>query len=323
MVRSSDEKPVRDLGDQALHVADWDFLGLSRRRFLQLAAIGVAGLALSDCDDEGREVIRQILDLIIKRPVRRDINTLATDDPILEAFRTAVTQMKALPTSDARNWTRQARIHEDFCPHQNWLTLPWHRAYLYYFEEICRELSGNEDFALPYWNWQKDRRVPSVFWGGTQNPLFNDTRQVTDATDANESFVGPSAIEGILNQTNFLLFGSAQITLADGQRTLAGQSTFESGPHNYIHGFIGGDMGFISRSPLDPVFWCHHGMIECIWVEWNMKRGNPNTNHNDWINRSFSEFVDRKGNPVQVTVADTLLHPLLLYRYDDPVLGVP
>src|SRR6516162_7597723 len=31
--------------------------------------------------------------------------------------------------------------------------LPWHRMYVYYFEEIIRDVSGHKDFTLPYWNY--------------------------------------------------------------------------------------------------------------------------------------------------------------------------
>src|SRR5262245_59304005 len=75
---------------------------------------------------------------------RQSLGSLAPDDPILQSYRTAIERMKALPETDPRNWTRQARIHEDFCPHSNWLFLPWHRAYLAAFERIIRQMSGNE-----------------------------------------------------------------------------------------------------------------------------------------------------------------------------------
>lgn len=30
--------------------------------------------------------------------------------------------------------------------------LPWHRMYVYFFEQIIRNVSGNPTFTLPYWN---------------------------------------------------------------------------------------------------------------------------------------------------------------------------
>ncbi len=71
--------------------------------------------------------------------------------------------MLKLPPTDPRNWYRNAFIHELDCPHGNWWFLPWHRGYLGWFERTCRELSGDPDFALPYWDWTANPTLPAVF----------------------------------------------------------------------------------------------------------------------------------------------------------------
>ena len=78
--------------------------------------------------------------------------------------------MLALPPSDPRNWYRQALIHVLDCPHGNWWFLPWHRGYLFHFEEICRQLSGDPEFALPYWDWTSAPRVPDVLFDDVLTP---------------------------------------------------------------------------------------------------------------------------------------------------------
>jgi tyrosinase len=297
-----------------------DLLDFSRRDFLKLSALGAVGLALASCTQEQLE---KILDKIKNRPVRRNINTMTDDDPDLVSYRAAVAAMKNLPSSDLRNWTRQAQIHDEFCPHGNWLFLPWHRAYMWYFEEICRQLSGNDNFALPYWNWQNDKKIPAAFWGGASNPLFNGTRFATDTSTITSPVFAPSYIENpVLVETNFEAFASGAISAGTPQQngSAGGQGPLESGPHNSTHNFVGGDMAsFVS--PLDPIFWAHHNIIDAIWVEWNIKRNNPNTNNADW-NRTFTEFCDRNGNPVTINCLTTTLFPLFNYRFDDPVLGV-
>ncbi len=297
-----------------------DIVGLSRRDFLKLSALGAVGIALASCT---KEQLEEILEKIKNRPVRRNINTMADDDPDLVSYRAAVTAMKALPSSDARNWTRQAEIHQNFCPHGNWLFLPWHRAYMWYFEEICRELSGNNAFALPYWNWQNDKQIPAAFWGGPSNPLFHSPRFASQTSTITSPVFAPTYIENpILVETNFEVFGSGSISAATPQQngSPGGQGPLESGPHNSLHGFVGGDMGTF-MSPLDPIFWTHHNIIDAIWVEWNIKRNNPNTSNGAW-NRDFTEFSDRNGNPVTISTLTTTLFPLFNYRFDDPVLGV-
>ena len=149
--------------------------------------------------------------------------------------------MKALPASDGRNWTKQAQIHNNKCVHGNWGFLPWHRAYLFNFEAICRKLTGNNDFALPYWNWSTSPSIPAPFWGAG-NPLFNNTRNATQASLANSSICGASNITTILGQTNFLLFASAQ---AAAQNQNISYGALEGGPHNYVHGFVGRGHGRI------------------------------------------------------------------------------
>jgi len=233
--------------------------------------------------------------------------------PTLMAYQSAIAQMKALPSSDPRNWTNQARIHFDYCPHGNWLFLPWHRAYLLYFERICRQLSGMADFALPYWNWSIEPRVPAPFWSGE---LLDPNRVATPTSVASPAAVGPPVLASILAETSFPIFGSGSIAATDDQRTMSTYGRLEGIPHNYIHGFVGGDMATF-MSPLDPIFWLHHDMIERCWVEWNFDRGNANPDDPAWLDREFTEFCDENGNPVRVTVAETLAYPLLYYRYED------
>jgi tyrosinase len=291
--------------------------GLSRREMLRgTAGLGalMVGLLTGGC-----EIFEMTTKRIQNRPVRRSITSLAANDPIITTLQSAVSAMKALPSSDPRNWINQAHIHRDHCPHGNWWFLPWHRVYLYYFEEICRELTGNNDFALPYWNWSTNPSIPSVYWGGTSNPLFDGTRSAGPASVADPGSVGASIMNTILNQPNFLLFGSGT---AVNQRDVSTYGLLEGTPHNYIHGFVGGNMGFVSLSPQDPVFWAHHNMIECCWVNWNIVRSHPNTNDPQWLNLTFTEFVDRKGNPVSVKVSETLLYPVLLYRYEECFPGL-
>ena len=104
---------------------------------------------------------------------RRDVNELRQDDTIIKAYRKAVAEMVRLDNEEPGNplgWSKQANIHRNFCPHGNWFFLPWHRAYLHYFEDICRKLSGIEEFALPYWDWTRNPQIPAAFWG-EGNPL--------------------------------------------------------------------------------------------------------------------------------------------------------
>jgi tyrosinase len=117
--------------------------GPSRRALMQAAAAAavVAGLApgaaLAQTPPKHR---------------RPNINSPA-GAKALASYQKAITAMLALPPTDPRNWYRNALTHTVDCPHGNWWFLVWHRGYIGWFEQICRELSGDPDFVLPYWDW--------------------------------------------------------------------------------------------------------------------------------------------------------------------------
>jgi tyrosinase len=251
--------------------------------------------------------------------VRPDIATLDPDGPEIAALKAGVAAMKARALTDKTSWVFQASIHLNHCTHGNFFFLPWHRAYLLYFEAICRAASGNPGFMLPYWNWTNDPQLPAPFWGDASNPLFNDTRVITQDDSADPEFVGPDVIQSILDTSDFVAFGSAQAfddcsapPLA--QRAQCGYGILEGTPHNYIHGWIGGDMGTF-LSPLDAIFWLHHANIDRLWTEWNKLF--PNTDDADWLAFTFADdFFDIQGNPVSVQVNQMLDTYALGYRYD-------
>ncbi len=282
------------------------------RTIADLTLLGAAPLALGGCES--------LLEKIRNRPVRRSLRTLAANDPIIETYRAAVAAMKALPATDRRSWTAQARIHLDHCPHGNWFFLPWHRAYLLYFEQICRQLTGENRFALPYWNWTCQRQIPAPFLGDASNPLFAAGRSGVPPAALADSVVGTALMDSILDESNFNLFASDPATTL---RPPVGYGTLEGTPHNTVHGFVGGVMGGF-QSPLDPIFWMHHNMIERVWWDWNGVRGNANTSDPAWTNLSLGGmFADRTGAVVDnVTVGLFNLAPLLSYRFDsDPFVS--
>lgn len=253
---------------------------------------------------------------------------MQANDPDLEAYRQAVAAMRALPAADPRHWTRQAEIHRNFCPHGNWYFLPWHRAYLTAFERICRQLSGKVDFALPYWDWTLDRRMPAAFTAGNPGSnILNHARDATPADSLPAENVGPQVVERILRSPDFEAFGSSR---ANGQSSADSQwlrrrgrvAELEGNPHNSVHGFIGGDMGTY-MSPLDPLFWLHHANADRLWYVWN-SRQNPNSSEAMWRNMRFGgQFVEGAGAAWAPAVSDLLTTDPLGYRYGGTIAPAP
>jgi tyrosinase len=299
----------------------------SRRDFFKTVVAG--GISLGTLSTlSGCNVIRETASG--GRPIRRSFASLEQSDPnqIIDTYRDAVSQMRNLPSSDPRNWNQQAFIHGQGgsftdCEHGNWLFLPWHRAYLFYFEDICRALTGNEDFALPYWNWAANPQIPQAFeqTSGT-NPLFDPSRANTSV--ASVTSTRQPAIESMLSDPNFFRFAGGWNHQLNPQSTPkgSGSGAAENPPHNLVHATIGGNFT-TAASPRDPIFWAHHCMVDCLWWEWNANREHPNTNDPDWWQSSFAgDFVDRDGDPVDdINVLITLLMPFLSYNYEESQKG--
>jgi tyrosinase len=61
---------------------------------------------------------------------------------------------------DRRNYNNQALIHQNHCQHGWERFLPWHRAYLYEFEQNLQDFFPN--VTLPYWDWTLPQYQPSA-----------------------------------------------------------------------------------------------------------------------------------------------------------------
>lgn len=286
----------------------------SRRNFLKQGSLitSLAFLSPNDLLSMNRQQQKTF--------VRKDVNSLTDDDPIIKTYRKAVKAMKDLPDDHPFSWVSQAQIHLNFCPHGNWFFLPWHRAYLLYFEDICRELTGDEDFALPYWNWTKDPQIPRFFW---EDPLLNGSRTVGPTDSISVESTGQTIIDGILKERDFELFASSKPFAQNSlntrfQRSRGASATLEFTPHNDVHVWIAGDMQTF-MSPLDPIFWLHHCNVDRLWAKWNAS--NNNTSNNLWKDFTFKEnFVNRDGKKEDVVISSISRTRDLSYVYDDSAL---
>jgi tyrosinase len=212
----------------------------------------------------------------------------------------------------------QALLHTHYCPHNNWWLLPWHRAYLFYFEKLLqdavRNLNPPKLPTIPYWNWSYDLEIPSMFLGDfPDNPLGNNRRFPSPLL---ERQVNEDKIWELVDQVHsFTKFGSGR---ANGLKVPGTASFFERGPHMLVHGKIGGiggDFADLNIAAFDPIFWSHHANIDRLWNRWlcNREREHKNPDINDpqdkpWHEEKFDMFVDTKGNKLveKMTVADIM-----------------
>ena len=70
--------------------------------------------------------------------------------------------------ADRRSYNNQALIHQNHCQHGWERFLPWHRAYLYEFEQNLRDFEP--DVMLPYWDWTMPHYCPETPEQGTIIP---------------------------------------------------------------------------------------------------------------------------------------------------------
>jgi tyrosinase len=194
------------------------------------------------------------------------------------ALEDAYRKMQALSGSDNRSWIYWAQFH-GFNRYECWhharvgndsfpydLFLPWHRAYLVFFDNAARD----QDAAaiLPWWDWTSDlsheNGLPAAYTSGgpalRSGPVPSLNGQAERRTRRNSGGPGelpsPQTVEDVLELTDFRDFSNQVQDIHDG-----------------IHGWVGGDMGSIATSAFDPIFWAHHAMIDRLWYLWQLRHG--------------------------------------------------
>ena len=168
--------------------------GLISRREILVGATATAGLAVLSLEQAFAQPVAKHRRLNVANPqaLRQ-----------LESYKKAIRAMLELPPSDPRNWYRIALAHTLDCPHGNWWFLVWHRGYIGWFERICRELSGEPDFALPYWDWTEASNQTGSFAPCVPAPMFDDV-----LTPTHEAFIGKydefrSTFEDVVARADF------------------------------------------------------------------------------------------------------------------------
>jgi tyrosinase len=190
--------------------------------------------------------------------------------------------------------------------------LPWHRAYLYFFERALRD--RNPDAGLVWWNWQtgpdQDSRLPAPYLKakaeGRANPLYSakvakvaleqgrrggmrvsgTTKRETGGATGLPS---REDVEDVLDRPQFIDFSRALEQL-----------------HNQVHGWVGGHMGMIPFAAFDPVFWAHHTMCDRIWRLWQLRHPGATPP---------ASILDEALPPFRMTVRQTLSVTALGYDY--------
>jgi tyrosinase len=85
--------------------------------------------------------------------LKQRMNIDCMDDAQIEKVRYAFRELYELNKwpEDSRNYNNLALIHQNHCQHGWERFLPWHRIYLYEFEQAMQDILP--DVTMPYWDW--------------------------------------------------------------------------------------------------------------------------------------------------------------------------
>jgi tyrosinase len=269
--------------------------------------------------------------------IRRDVWSLAADDPIVTGYARAVAVMKERPVDDPTSWTYQAAIHGTLakpnkalwnqCQHGTWFFPPWHRMFLLRFEEIARKIviegGGPADWALPYWNYGLDGKyatIPLAFRkpqlsNGEPNPLYVAARAPGINSGAS---LPPSATSAAKALARPHFIGAAEFGggITKFSHFPHSFGRLEENPHNIVHVEVGGPRGLMTSpetAALDPIFWLHHSNIDRLWTVWNAA-GGADPGETRWQRQSF-ELFDVDGSRVAMRCEAVLDTTRLGYTY--------
>lgn len=158
------------------------------------------------------------------------------------------------------NYDCWATVHARVCPHSSGLFLPWHRAYLFAFENALRSVGG--DVTLPYWDWTVTRQVPDAV-KDQSSPLYRCRYDDGCGTrPAGVQLPTTTDVESVMRVPDFNHFGGV------GCPGIGQHNGDLEAIHNWVHAWVGPDMTLPSTAARDPIFWFHHANVDRLWDLW-------------------------------------------------------
>jgi tyrosinase len=175
--------------------------------------------------------------------------------------------------------------------------LPWHRAFLYEFENALRTVDPS--VTVPYWSFEQEPagQIPRVFtaeyFGSDGNQAVGDVvtngpfmnwrivRRVGRDPLGQPSLPNAGDVNAALQQANYDAAPYDESSI--GFRSQMEGWTGNNGPwgiHNRVHAYTGGDMlpetSMTGNALNDPVFWIVHANIDRLWLQWQQSHGVTN-----------------------------------------------
>ncbi len=190
--------------------------------------------------------------------------------------------------------------------------LPWHRAYLYFFERALRDRAPNA--GLVWWDWQTGPEITSKLpqpylranAEGKPNPLYSAkvSKLALEQGKKGGLVVGPKTRRDTAGQSGLPSREEVEDVLSRPQFTDFNGALEQL--HGRVHGWVGGHMGVIPFAAFDPVFWAHHTMCDRLWRVWQLRH--PGS-------LPPASILDEALPPFRMTVRQTLSVTALGYDY--------
>lgn len=134
--------------------------------------------------------------------LKQRVNIDCMDNTQIDKVRYAFREMYELNKwpEDSRNYNNLALIHQNHCQHGWERFLPWHRIYLYEFEQAMQDILP--DVTMPYWDWTMPDYHPS---------------------DPGSGKIIPNSFKGFLTKDSLVFLGKHGIP-ADGLKDMLGDT---------------------------------------------------------------------------------------------------
>jgi tyrosinase len=206
--------------------------------------------------------------------IRKEISTLSQSE--LADLKKAFTAIMQKDTTDPNGFYLHASWHglpSQFCQHHQPGYNPWHRAFLFGFENALRSVPGCENVTLPYWDLTTP--LPDVL---TQAPFANYTLPI----DLNETYqkgyvttrYSAETITQNLEEMGVLEDLNRASTKTDwedynGNMNVSPNNTTILG-HDGGHVSIGETMRDQAVSAFDPIFWFYHCNLDRLFWDWQV-----------------------------------------------------
>ncbi len=277
--------------------------------------------------------------------IRKDANTLSPAER--QAFVNAVHALKQSGRYD--QFVLRHANPPMTAIHRAPAFLPWHRRFIFDFEQELQRVSGNPDLGLPYWNWPSGGPSASMWndnlLGGNGNPssgvvetgpfradqwrIINSNGVETGPLSRQFGRSGANSLptQAEINQVlNLTPYDSAPWN-TNSTPSFRNQLEGWMGPnlHNRGHVWVGGSM-LPMTSPNDPVFFMHHCMVDKLWHEWQLRF--PNQGYLPVSGGQFGQnltdpMAGTPNSPVGSRPIDMLDSTALGIEYDELMTGTP